>query len=261
MGPTTSPTDSDQFTAWLAALQTRHLQSLTRSELTRALRALSSCYVERRDRLRSGGALDGTGKRAAFALFYAPLHFLTIRRIVQALDVRSQRLESLLDLGCGTGAGGGAWALECDRTPVVTGIDLHPWAVQEAQWTYRHFNLRGRALVGDVTTSTARARRASGIVLAYTVNELSPDKRAFLLDRLVSQSRQGVSVLIVEPIARRVAGWWTEWATAFDGAGARVDEWRFEVDLPPLLREIAGSAGLNPRELTARTIFTSLHRP
>ena len=118
----------------------------------------------------------------------------------------------------------------CNRTPVVTGIDLHPWAVQEAQWTYRHFNLRGRSLVGDVTTSTARARRTSGIVLAYTVNELSPDKRAYLLERLVSQSRQGVSVLIVEPIARRVAGWWTEWATAFDGAGARVDEWRFEVE-------------------------------
>ena len=112
MGPTTSPTDSDQFTGWLAALQTRHLQSLTRSELTRALRALSSCYVERRDRLTSGGALDGAGKRAAFALFYAPLHFLTITRIVQALDVRSQRLESLLNLGCGTGAGGGAWALD-----------------------------------------------------------------------------------------------------------------------------------------------------
>ena len=52
-------------------------------------------------------------------------------------------------------------------------------------WTYRHFNLRGRAHAGDVTTITARARRASAIVLAYTVNELSPEKRGQLLTLVI----------------------------------------------------------------------------
>src|SRR5262245_58859924 len=35
---------------WLAALETRHLANLRVSEVTRALRALSSAYVERRHR-------------------------------------------------------------------------------------------------------------------------------------------------------------------------------------------------------------------
>jgi hypothetical protein len=37
-------------------------------------------------------------------------------------------------------------------------------------------------------------------------------------------------------------------------AGAREDEWRFPADLPHGLRQIAKAAGLNPRELTARTL-------
>ena len=60
---------SSLFDNWLAALDERHLANLTPSEVTRALRALSSCYVERREKLAHGGALDGAGKRAAFALF------------------------------------------------------------------------------------------------------------------------------------------------------------------------------------------------
>src|SRR5947207_15442230 len=61
---------------WLAALEERHLANLTRPELTRALRALSSCYVERRDRLAQGAALEGGVNLPAFALFYAPIYFL-----------------------------------------------------------------------------------------------------------------------------------------------------------------------------------------
>ena len=75
--------------AWLSALEARHLASLTRPELTRALRALSSCYVERRDKLSSGAALEGAGKRAAFALFYGPLHFLTVAAIAPELGLRT----------------------------------------------------------------------------------------------------------------------------------------------------------------------------
>src|SRR4051794_34952504 len=66
---------TDRVSTWLDALDQRHLADLTSSEVARALRALSSCYVERRARLATGGALDSAGKRAAFALFYAPLHF------------------------------------------------------------------------------------------------------------------------------------------------------------------------------------------
>src|SRR5215210_1390656 len=67
----------------------RHLANLTLAETARALRALSSCYVERRSKLAAGGALDTAGKRAAFALFYGPLHFLVTREVVRALHTAS----------------------------------------------------------------------------------------------------------------------------------------------------------------------------
>jgi hypothetical protein len=132
--------------------------------------------------------------------------------------------------------------------------------VQEANWTYRQFGLRGRAQAGDVTTMSDRAGKTSGVLLAYTVNELAADKRQVLLDQTITRARRGATVLIVEPIARRVAGWWAEWTRGLGAAGARVDEWRFPGGLPPLLSEIASGAGLQPRELTARTIFVPATR-
>src|SRR6267143_3876351 len=85
-GPSLSVNQSDdRFDVWLLRLEARHLADLTFSEVSRALRALSSTYVERRGRLVEGAALSGAGKRAAFALFYGPIHFLLVREIVRAL--------------------------------------------------------------------------------------------------------------------------------------------------------------------------------
>ena len=109
--------------AWLAALEERHLANLTRPELTRALRALSSCYVERRDKLTSGAALEGAGKRAAFALFYGPLHFMTVTAVVRAMLAHELPIQTIADLGCGTGVGGAAWAAACAKPPSIAGID------------------------------------------------------------------------------------------------------------------------------------------
>jgi predicted O-methyltransferase YrrM len=131
--------------AWVAALEQRHLANLTRSELTRALRALSSCYVERREKLAAGAALEGHGKRAAFALFYGPLHFLTVTALVRALLAHEIAIDVIVDLGCGTGVGGAAWALACATPPAVVGIDRNAWAVQEANWTYKTLGVSGRA--------------------------------------------------------------------------------------------------------------------
>src|SRR5918994_547687 len=89
------------FTEWLAALEARHLADLRVPEVTRALRALSSAYVERRHKVAGGATFDSRGKRAAFALFYAPLHFLTTRLIVEALAAHDPAPVSILDLGCG----------------------------------------------------------------------------------------------------------------------------------------------------------------
>ena len=239
---------------WLVALDRRHLSSLTPSEVGRALRALSSCYVERRSRLAEGGALGTAGKRAAFALFYAPLHLLTIRQIVRALEIPGERVDRLYDLGCGTGASGGGWALEAPHVR-VSGLDRHPWAVAEANWTYRQLAIHGRATQRDVARVHIAADTRTGILAAYTVNELPEHTRRQLLDRLVQAHARGAAVLIAEPISRRVSPWWNAWVEAFAAAGGRSDEWRFSVPLPARQRNLAKAAGLNPQELTARTLF------
>src|SRR6266850_5114822 len=103
---------NDDFVRWFEALEERHLGNLRFSEIRRGVQALSSLYVSRRDRLDRNSALDGAGKRAAFAMFFGPLHFLLVREIVRALDARIPRGAEILDFGCGTGVAGAAWALE-----------------------------------------------------------------------------------------------------------------------------------------------------
>ena len=123
--------------SWYALLEARHLATLTFSEVRRALQALSSLYVERRDRIERGAALDGAGKRAAFALFYGPLHFLTVREIVRALPACDPPPRRIVDLGCGTGAAGAAGALAAEGKPAVSGVDGSGWAIGEAEWNLR----------------------------------------------------------------------------------------------------------------------------
>jgi SAM-dependent methyltransferase len=244
----------ERVRAWLGALDARHLAELTPAEVARALRALSSCYVERRAKLASGGALESAGKRAAFALFYAPIHFLILRHVVRGLP--SHRLTQVLDLGCGTGTAGAAWALEAGARR-IDGIDRNGWAAAEASWTYRQLGLRGRASPGDLTRARLPELSGAGILAAYAVNELPGASRGPLLATLLQAVARGAHVLIVEPIARRTAGWWDAWAQAFTAAGGRADQWRFAADLPERQRSLAKAAGLDPRELTARSLFIS----
>src|SRR3954453_4747129 len=110
------------FDQWLRELEARHLADLRVPEVTRALRALSSAYVERRHKVSSGATLDSAGKSAAFALFYAPLHFVATYHVVQALAATGARPRTILDLGCGTGAAGAAWAVAAGGAPMVSGI-------------------------------------------------------------------------------------------------------------------------------------------
>jgi hypothetical protein len=250
-------TPAHRFSTWVSNLETRHLADLTPAEVARALRALSSAYVERRDRLSHGAALDGAGKRAAFALFYGPLHFLTTRHIVLALGLVDPAPGVIMDLGCGTGSAGAAWALEAGSRPRVTGVDRHPWAVDEARWTYRVLGLDGDARRGDLLRMIwprRNPRSSAGLVAAYTVNELDDAGRAALLPNLLEAAERGGCILIIEPIGRTVGPWWHTWRAAFELAGGRADEWRFSAELPPLVVRFDRASGLDHRELTARSL-------
>jgi SAM-dependent methyltransferase len=248
----------DRFERWLHETGQRHLADLTFPQLSSGLRALSSTYVERRQRLGEGGALNGAGKRAAFALFYGPLHFLLVRAIVQGLPgaLRGTRETTLIDLGCGTGAAGAAWATACDHAPRVVGIDRHPWALGEAARTYRGFALAARTMKGDIA-SVALPKGPALILAAFALNELADASRDGLMQRLLERAAGGDRVLIVEPIAGFVARWWDRWRGAIEQMGGRGDEWRFRMELPAIVAKLDRAAKLDHRELTARSLFLS----
>jgi SAM-dependent methyltransferase len=242
------------FAAWLSALETRHLANLRPVEVARALRALSSAYVERRDKLARGAALDGAGKRAAFALFYGPFHFVLVRAIVRALGAASGPVRFIADLGCGTGVAAAAWALECVPRPRVLGIERHPWAADEARWTCRALGIDADIRCADLSRVRLPAS-ATAMVAAFTVNELQDDARARLLREILAAQGRGTRVLIVEPIAKSKVPWWPGWAAAVREAGGREDEWRFPIALPGITGRLDGAAGLDHRELTARSLY------
>jgi len=244
----------DPLHDWLTALRARHLADLQFAEVRRAVQALSSRYVGPARRRDASRFLDGAGKRAAFALYFGPLHFLVMRRIVKALGAERSAPRQLLDLGCGTGVCGAAWSLECSWPPQLTGVERHPWAVEEARWTYGQLSVKGRVVRGDLCGQRLRTV-GSGLLAAYVLNELPQERREVLGQRLLQAGSRGARVLIVEPIARRITPWWGAWSREFEAAGGRTDTWRFPIELPQPLRDLDRAAGLDHRELTARTLY------
>lgn len=242
------------FDDWVEALFERHLTDLRFAEVRRALAALSSLYVERRERMQRKDALGGAGKRAAFALYYGPVHFLAVREIVEALDVGRDPPRRLVDLGCGSGAAGAAWATLAVPRPRVMGVERAGWAAQEARWCYQTFGLEARVARADLLEQSLPGR-SGAVLLAYTANELSVPDRERLLPTLLRAAERGARVLVVEPIARRMAPWWPDWAEAFSAAGGRSDEWRVAGVLPSRLRLMGRGAGLEPGRLSARSLW------
>jgi hypothetical protein len=245
-------TDRD-FLQWFDALERRYLEHLNFSEVRRAVQAVSSLYVERRDRLNSASPFTGEGKRAAFAMFFGPLHFLLIRQIVEALDAQVPQAAQILDLGCGTGVAGAAWAQGLHWQPHVLGIDRNPWVVQECKWTYQQLGIRGTVRKADV--STFRIPATAAVIAAFTLNELDSSVRDRFRKEFIRNAITGMPVLIVEPIARRLSSWWNDWAAEWKRLGGRADEWRFRIELPERLALMDRAAGLDHRELTGRSLW------
>ena len=167
-----------------------------------------------------------------------------------------------MDLGCGTGASGAAWALACPAPPRVVGVDRHPWAVEEARRTCQDLGVQGSFRVGDLTRvrleaegTTPRRRdrgaqlpgdgrgpgRPGGVLLAFAVNEIAArTDRDALLATVLRHADAGGPVLVIEPLARAAAPWW--------------NEWRVRMELPPLVQKLDRAAGLDHRELTGRSL-------
>jgi len=253
---------TDPADAWLSAVVGRHTRALSSPEFLKAVRALSARYVERRAVLSTRSPTDSAGKRAAFAGFFAPLHFLTTRAVVRALGAGAQPISRLADLGCGTGVASAAWALECARRPRLAGIDREKWALDEAAWNWRELGLLGRARRDDLVRAAGSLDRPvkgetgpGGVVLAWSVNELDDKSRRLLLPALVALADRGTPLLVIEPLARDATPWWDDWAGVWRQRGGRADEWKFDEPLPAVLARLSEAAGFRRQALGARSLW------
>jgi hypothetical protein len=253
--------------AWIDQAIGRHTRDFSTPEFLKAVRALSARYVERRADLGRRSPVDSAGKRAAFAGFFAPIHFLTARAAVEALGIADARVDHILDLGCGSGAVSAAWASAAATTPDIVGVDRDGWALDEAAWTWRTLGLNGRTRRGDLVAALAPDRRgrarhdaSTGIVLGWSANELAASERAALLEALGDAMSRGAQVLVIEPISGAAVPWWQEWASAWTRAGGRADLWKFTPALPPALAALSDAAGFRRDALGARTLWSGQGR-
>jgi hypothetical protein len=242
-------------TDWIAEIETRYRKTLTFAEIRKGAVALSRIYVEERRRMERGAVFEGAGKRAAFACFYSPLHFLLAGEIVAALAAEREPPRKILDLGCGLAVASAAWAMSGgDPRPEIVGFEKSAWAAGEARLLLSALGIRGRIHQKSLLDAPP-AGRGDAVVAAFTVNELEVQGRAKLLSSLLSAGRRGAAILVIEPLARRSLPWWQEWQEKFLEASGRADEWRFEADLPESLRAFDRASGLDHRELTGRSLY------
>lgn len=250
---------ADVFEAWVEACFRRWLGELKWSEIARALGALSNDYVRRRARVEAGDILAGRGKRAAFALYYAPRHYVLVRALLGELEPEARRRPQIVDLGCGLGVAGAAWAAHGGGPVTLFGVDLNDWALGEARTAARAMGFDAHFVHCPLERLRWPASPAA-IVAAFTVNELADSARTALRVELLARHARGSAVLIVEPLALRAVPWWQDWTTAFEDAGGRAVEFRLPqadalAQTPERVVALGRSAHLDPSELGARALW------
>jgi len=240
------------FDRWIEAVLAR-AEPLTFREIRKGVRALSSLYVERRDAGGPARALEGRGKRAAFASYYAALHFLTTWHALDALgDDAPEDVARVLDLGCGTGAAGAAAARALGAQRVL-GLDRSGWALAEARRTYAAFGLDSRTRRGALPAALPnRAGSGDLLLLAWTTNELADPARDELRGDLQRARERGARLLLLEPLSGRASPWWNDWCEALPEI--RNDTLKRRVTRPAWIAQMDKAAGLDHSVLGARLL-------
>jgi SAM-dependent methyltransferase len=244
----------DAYDAWIEAGVARFIPPLTFSEVRKGAVALSSLYVERRAEGRlASRALEGHGKRAAFATYYAGLHFLIAWHATALLGEEIAEVRRVIDLGCGTGAVGAAVARACDAR--VQGLDRSGWALGEARRTYAAFGLSARTRRASLPAGLPRDAGPGDLLAAgWVTNELNDDARERFLDALLEARRRGAHLLLIEPLAGAASPWWKDQAPRFQAEGAAARPLKKNLVLPAWIARMDKAAGLNHRPLGARII-------
>ena len=127
----------------------------------------------------------------------------------------------------------------------VVGVDTHPWTLAEAAHTYRDFGLARQD--SSRRRGVGRPAEIAGAHSCGVYSERAEDEsRAILLCRLLDRARAAAIACSSSSRSRerrRPGG--RSWEQAFAAAGGRADEWRFRVELPPIVAKLDRAAGLD----------------
>jgi hypothetical protein len=249
-----------RFESWLDAAIRRYVPPLAFSEVRKGVQSLSSLYVERRQVGELGArSVQGDAKRAALASFYAPLHFLVTHAAIGELEPAAwPALRRAFDVGCGTGAVAAALACSLKTPPPLVLLDRSGWALAEARHTLRAFGIAAQTRRGVVPEALPHAARGELMMLGWAVNELETPARARLLDALEAAAARGAALLMLEPLAGRIAPWWSEWAQRLAPYGARERIVKREIERPAWIARLDEAAGLDHRVVGARVLALGL---
>jgi len=245
-----------QFDAWLEAAVARVGSELEFREIRKGVQALSSLYVERREGADlAARAIEGRGKRAAIACYYAPLHFLTAHHALERIGAaRLGPVRAICDLGCGSGAAGAAAALAFESRPAIEGVDRSGFLLGEARRTWSAYGLSGRAQRGRLPAALPRPTAGALWLLGWSANEMDEGARAAVLAAAADSLAAGASLLVLEPLAAPVSPWWKEWTERLSPRGVEEQIVKLRVALPEWLARLDKASGLDHQVLGARVL-------
>jgi hypothetical protein len=252
--PALPPALALRFEAWIAAAAAHEGGSF--AETRKGVQALSARYVEGRKAGGVGaGTFGGAGRRAAFASFYAPLHFLTAYSAASVLLPEwGAGVSRVVDLGAGTAAVGTALALATGAARVLA-LDRSSWALGEARHTFSAFAVSGRTRRVELPAGVPRLGVRDLVAAGYLLNEVGPELRLRLTALLARALRAGARVLVLEPLARGVSPWWQEFAAELAPSGAACTLLKWALERPAWLARLDDASGLDHREIGARVLW------
>lgn len=246
-----------RFDDWVDAEATRAVADLRFADVRRGVQALSTLYVQKRSK---GGlarkAADGAGKRAAFASYYAPLHFFAAWHAARSLGIvpASGAPVTVHDLGCGTAPVSAAVLADQPERGRARGLDVAAWAPKAAKRTWAAFGVSGRARVGRMPGGLPRLGPADLVVFGWSLNELEPGDREAVLVRTARGLQRGAGLLLLEPLSTRVSPWWPAAVAALGPLGAEEIEVRESFERPTWVARLDQATGLDHRVVGARAL-------
>ena len=196
------------------------------------------------------------GKLAAFASYYAPIHFLTTLQACEHFGIGMLTAEHpVMDLGCGTGAVGAAVARTLPGGASVVGVDASRAVAEAFRRTARQLNVRSRLRVGRLPKAMPRVPAGGIIVAGWSLNELDEQERSGVLERLQPHLQKGAGLLVLEPLSRRVSPWWSAVVSSLENLGCREAELTDPLPDVEWIQRLDQATGLDHRRAKCRGLW------